>query len=310
MALTAAVFDIDVDAVVPAIERFIAEAMRELARVGIVVPISGGLDSSTVLALCAGAVGPDKVTALLLPDRRGARDALRFGRLVARRLGVRAVEVDTTGLNRAAGVYRFVGYRLPSRLVARGTRARLARSRDAFAAGMRGTDDRLTRQALAAVYARQRLRLVVTYRYADLRRLLVVGSAHKSEDLLGLFVKFGIDDCADVMPLKNLYRTQVLAIAAAVGVPPEVVARTPNPEMVPGIEDKYLDLVGVAAPTVDLVLWGIEHGMGDAEIAAAVGRPEAKVAELRELVRLTAHMRHPSLAPGKSSEKFPGAGLI
>src|SRR5665648_73130 len=214
MTLTPAVFDLDVDAVVPAIERFVRDAMGDLARQGIVVPLSGGLDSSTVLALCARAVGPDRVTALLLPDRKGAPDALRFGRLVADRLGVRTAEVDTTRVNRAAGVYRFLGYRLPRLLVARIARSRLSgRDESPFVAGLRGTEDPLTRQALAAVNARQRLRMVVTYRYAEQRRLLVVGSAHKSEDLLGLFVQFGADDVADVMPLKGLYRSHILRIA-------------------------------------------------------------------------------------------------
>ncbi len=74
-----------------------------------------------------------------------------------------------------------------------------------------------------------------------------------------MFVKCGVDDAADLMPLKGLYRSQVLRIAEAVGVPAEVLARTPNPEMLPGIEDKYLDIFGVPAPTVDLMLWGIEH---------------------------------------------------
>ncbi|RXM07233.1 NAD(+) synthase, partial [Citrobacter sp. AAK_AS5] len=85
----------------------------ELGREGIVVALSGGLDSSSVLALCARAVGPARVTALLLPDKRGSRDALRFSRLVAGRLGVRVVALDATRVNRAAGVYDFVGYRVP-----------------------------------------------------------------------------------------------------------------------------------------------------------------------------------------------------
>jgi len=298
MTLTPAVFDLDVDAVVPAIERFVRDAMGDLARQGIVVPLSGGLDSSTVLALCARAVGPDRVTALLLPDRKGAPDALRFGRLVADRLGVRTAEVDTTRVNRAAGVYRFLGYRLPRLLVARIARSRLSgRDESPFVAGLRGTEDPLTRQALAAVNARQRLRMVVTYRYAEQRRLLVVGSAHKSEDLLGLFVKFGVDDVADVMPLKGLYRSHILRIARAVGVPDEVVARTPNPEMLPGVDDKYRDVLGVQSETADLVLWGIEHGLGDAEIARQVALDETDVSKLRDVVRLSAHMRTPSMCP-------------
>ena len=299
MKVSPAVFELDVPAVVGAIEQFISEQVTELDRAGIVVPLSGGLDSSTVLALCARAISPDRVTALLLPDSRGSRDALRFSRLVAGRLGVRVVVQNATRVNRAAGVYNFVGYRLPMRrLVARVVRTYLAGdANNVFLAGVRGTDHLLTRQALAAIYARQRLRMVMTYRYAELHRLVVVGTAHKSEDLLGLFVKFGVDDAADLMPLKGLYRSHVMRIAAAVGVPAEVLERSPNPEMLPGIDDKYLDVFGVPAPTVDLVLWGVEHGLSDAEIAHDITVDPAKVAELREAVRVSAHMRQPSRHP-------------
>lgn len=148
--------------------------------------------------------------------------------------------------------------------------------------------------------------MVMTYRYAELHRLLVVGTAHKSEDLLGLFVKFGVDDAADLMPLKGLYRSQVLRIAEAVGVPGEVLGRAPNPEMLPGIEDKYLDIFGVPAPTVDLLLWGIEHGLPDADIALDTGVAPAKVAELREAVRVSAHMRQPSRQPDLTMPAGPG----
>lgn len=295
---TASVFDIDADQVASEIEVFLNETMGRLGRDGIVVALSGGLDSSTVLTLSVRSVGPDRVTALLLPDRRGAADARRFGRVVAERLSVQTAEIDTTRLNRAAGVYRFIGYRLPRGLVERIARRKIsAGDENAFVAGLRGGGDRLTRQAMAMMYARQRLRMVVTCRYADLHRLLVVGSAHKSEDLLGLFVKFGVDDVADVMPLKGLYRSHVVQIARAISVPEEVITRTPNPEMLPGIQDKYLDVLRVSATTADLVLWGIEHGRSDASIAEAAEVSSAKVAELREVVSLSEHMRNPSLFP-------------
>lgn len=295
-------FALDVPATVARLEAFIRDRMAGWGRVGVVVPLSGGLDSSAVAALCARAVGPERVVALLLPDRRGARDALRFGRLVADRLGVRAVEIDATRLNRAAGVYDFVGYRLPPRLVAAVARRRLGRSgRNVFVEGLRGSGRRLTREALAAINARQRLRLVVTYRYAERNRLLVVGAAHLTEDLLGLFVKFGVDDCADVMPFKDLYRTQVLALARALDVPAEVLARTPNPEMLPGVDDKYRDVFGVPAATVDLVLWGFRIGAVDEEIARRTGVDRVTVADLREAVRLSAHMRDGSQRPELTS---------
>jgi NAD+ synthase len=199
----------------------------------------------------------------------------------------------------AVGAYRFIGNLVPSRrLLAAIIRKKMASSaRNLFIEGVRGTDDGLTNRSLAAVYAKQRARVVVTFRYAEIHRLLVAGTAHKTEDLLGLFVKFGIDDMADVMPLKRLYRSHVVRIARALGVPEEVMARTPNPEMLPGVEDKYRDVLGVSAGDADLVLYGIEHGMVDADIAEGTGLPEAKVAELREVVGLTEHMRQPSLSP-------------
>jgi NAD+ synthase len=161
---------------------------------------------------------------------------------------------------------------------------------------LKGSDDPMVRKAFASVYARQRARVVVSFRYAELNRLLVVGAAHKSEDLLGLYVKFGIDDSADLMPLKNLYRSHILQIAPYVGVPQFVIERTPNPEMLPGIEDKYFDLLKVPSESIDLVLFGLQSGLSDDDIASSTGVALKKVAEMREIMRLSEHMREPSMS--------------
>ena len=237
------------------------------------------------------------MTGLTLRDRKVFPEALRSSHLVAERLGVNAVEVDVTPLNRAAGVYRYVGYRLPRSVAAR--LARLSRARRGYNVlieRMRG-EDRRTRDAFVAINARQRLRMVTTYRYAEINRLLVVGAAQRTERLLGLFVKFGVDDAADIAPLKHLYRTQIVAIAEKVGVPGEVLARPPSGEMLPGDRDKYLDVLKIPVSTVDLVLWGIEHEMADADIARDVQVDRAKVAEIRQITRLSAHMQEPSQSP-------------
>ena len=138
------------------------------------------------------------------------------------------------------------------------------------------------------------MRLVVTYLLAEEHNLLVVGSAHKSEDMLGLFVKFGVDDVADLMPLKNLYRSQILQLAAYLGVPEEILARTPNPDLIPGVEDKYMDMIGLSYDTLDPLLYGLEHGLADEEIASQLGLPLEQVRQIRSVVSLTEHMRNPS----------------
>jgi NAD+ synthase len=297
MRLSQDVFAIDCAVVVPRIEDFIRNAMRSLHRDGIVVPLSGGLDSSTVAALCARAVGRENVTGLMLPDIKGSPQAVRFGRLVVKELGIRGRVIDTTTILAAAGAYSFVANLVPRRLLSRFVRNTLARpGKNMFLEGIKGGDDPFMRRAFASIYARQRARVVVTFRYADLHGLLVAGSAHKSEDLMGLFVKFGIDDSADIMPLKNLFRSHVLQVARHVGVPSSVIGRTPNPEMLPGVEDKYLDVLRVPSETVDLVLFGLEHGMADADIAAQCGLTGEKTAEIRSIFELSAHMRAPSMS--------------
>jgi NAD+ synthase len=298
MQLSPEVFRIDCSVVVPRIEVFIRDAMRSMNRVGIVVPLSGGLDSSTVAALCARAVGRENVTGLMLPDIKGSRPALRFGRLVVKELGIHGHIINTTAILNAAGAYRFITNLVPSRrLLSRMVKRALAGSRkNLFLEGIKGSDDPFMRRAFASIYARQRARVIVTCRYADLHGLLVAGSAHKSEDLVGLFVKFGIDDSADIMPLKQLYRSHILQISRYVGVPTSVIDRSPDPEMLPGVEDKYLDVLGAPSDKVDLVLFGLENGMSNEEIAEQCGLSSTKVTEIREIVAMSSHMRSPSMS--------------
>jgi NAD+ synthase len=155
----------------------------------------------------------------------------------------------------------------------------------------------MMRRGFAIYTIKQRARLLAEYLVADPKNLLVVGSAHKSEDLVGLYVKFGVDDCADLMPLKNLYRTQTLMLAKYLKVPEAVLQRTPNPDLLPGVEDKYMDMLGIPAETVDLLLYGLEHNMQDDDISAQLGIPREKVGEVRTLIKDTAHMRNASQAP-------------
>jgi NAD+ synthase len=124
-----------------------------------------------------------------------------------------------------------------------------------------------------------------------------VGCAHASEKLLGLYVKFGIDDCADLMPLGNLYRSHVLILARYLGVPQQIVARTPSPDVVPGIEDKYRDVFGVDSGTMDLVLLGLEREMPADEIARHTGLQVSQIEDIARLIEQTYHMREPGIVP-------------
>lgn len=112
---------------------------------------------------------------------------------------------------------------------------------------MKGTGDRLTRHGIASFFTKQGIRLMATYKYAEENNLLVVGSAHKSEDLVGLYVKFGVDDAADVMPMKIFYRTHILQLADSLGIPGKITSKSPNPDLISGVTDKYKDVLNISS---------------------------------------------------------------
>jgi NAD+ synthase len=298
MILTREVFIIDGQAESEKIEAFIRAKMLELRRAGIVVPISGGLDSSTVIGLCVRAVGKQKVTGLNLPEKNGNPDALKFTQLVQESLGFKTNTIDISKILAELGTYDFLVDRL-------GSRALIGKfiqefppeiKKNLFLDGIKGAKNRMVRQGIASMYSKHRIRSVVTYKYAEENNLLVVGCAHKSEDLLGLFSKFGVDDNADVMPIKHLYRSQILQIARYIEVPEAIIGRTPNPDMFPGIEDKYYDVLGISSDTIDLVLYGLEHALPVEDIAAQLHIDLSKIQELEELVGLSDHMRNHSMS--------------
>jgi NAD+ synthase len=296
--LTREVFIIDCKAESEKIEAFIRAKMLELRRDGIVVAISGGLDSSTVIGLCVRAVGEQKVTGLNLPEKNGNPDALKFTQLMTESLGFKTNTFDISKILAELGTYSFLAERIKSRALVnnfiKGLPPEVKSS--FFFDGIKGTKNNLVRHGLASMYSKHRIRLVVTYKYAEENNLMVVGCAHKSEDLLGLFTKFGVDDNADVMPIKHLYRSQIFQIASYIGVPEAIIRRTPNPDMLPGIEDKYFDVLGIPSETIDLVLYGLEHSLPVEDIAAQLHLAQSKIQELKELVRLSNHMRNHSMS--------------
>ncbi len=298
MKLIQDIFAIDCEEHCHKVEAFIREKMAELHRDGIVVAISGGLDSSTVVTLCGRAVSREKVVGLMLPEKNGNHQALVYAKKLAGSLGIKTATIDISKILDTLGTYDFIADRIGSRTIVKMVVNQIPTDarKDFFLAGIKGTRNSVVRRGMASVYSKHRIRLVVTYKYAEERNLLVVGCAHKSEDLVGLFSKFGVDDNADVMPLKNLYRSQILQIARCVGVPAEIIERKPNPDMLPGIEDKYLDVLGIKSETLDLLLYGLEHFLTCEDIADQLHLELAKVQEIQELIKLTSHMRNHSLS--------------
>ena len=299
MNLTKEVFKIDAKKISQEMEKFIKEKMTLLARAGTLVPMSGGLDSTTVATLCVRAVGKDKVTGLMLPEKQGNPDAEKYATKVANLLGIKTEKIDISRTLESLGTYDYFVSRIPSQTI----RKKLLKlffalgKENPIIEGATGKSKKFANKGLASFASKQRIRSVSVYKFAEENNLLVVGAAHKSECLTGLFVKFGVDHNADIMPIRNLYRSQILELAKFLGVPEEIITRTPNPDVMPGINDKYVDILKLDYEKVDLILYGLEKDMSSQEIARQLKLKEEKVGEIKQLMCLTDHMRNPSQAP-------------
>ncbi len=265
-----------------------------LRRRGLVVGISGGIDSALCTALAVRAVGPEKVLGLFLPEQTSASESLRLGQSIAARFGVATATEDLAPALGALGCYarqdeaiRMVfpayGAGWKSKLVIpsilEGDRLNISRVVVESPDGER-SEAALPLEAylqlVAATNFKQRLRTAMEYYHADRLHYAVCGTPNRLEYDQGFFVKGG-DGLADVKPIAHLYKTQVYALAKALGVPDAVCARAPTTDTftLPQGQDEFY--YALAYPEMDLCLWAFNHGVPAAEVAPVVGLTEPQV---------------------------------
>ena len=233
---SADVLAIDAAKTAQQIEDAIRRQVQSFHRRGAVLGVSGGIDSSVVVTLCARALGKDRVFALFLPERDSADESEAYGRKLTNQLGVEARTENIAGILAAAGCYerqteaiRKVfpeygeGYKnkivLPSILT--GDRLNISELTIETPAGERKTA-RLPLESylglVAATNFKQRVRKMLEYYHADRLNYVVAATPNRLEYDQGFFVKQG-DGAGDIKPIAHLYKSQVYALAAFLGVP-------------------------------------------------------------------------------------------
>ena len=241
------------------IESFIAHHVEVSGRKGVVLGLSGGVDSALVAKLCADALGPKRVLALGLPDGKGGQDQ-DDARAYAKELsiGFRALDI-----------------------------APLVEPFEAALGGAKA--DRVARGNLRA-----RARMAVSYFVANTEARLVMGTGNKSELLTGYFSRWG-DGGADFLPIGDLYKTQVWAMARHLGIPKRIVDKVPTAGLWPGQTDE--EELGISYDSLDRVLLGIELQMDTEAIAEKTGVRPAEVRRIEAQVAATAFKRKMPLIP-------------
>lgn len=205
---------------------------------GIVLGLSGGIDSAVVASLAKAAAGKTRVLGLSLPCHSQPED-IKYARLMARKLGI--------------------GFKL----------ADLSAIFDAFTRIL----PKAPRQARANL--KPRLRMAVLYYYANKLNYLVAGTGNKSELMAGYFTKYG-DGAVDILPIGNLFKKDVVKLARELGVPEQIIIRPPTAGLWPGQTDE--GEMGITYRELDDILSRMETGRKQAACGKLVNKVKKMVA--------------------------------
>ena len=293
-----------------------------LKRRGLVVALSGGIDSSVTVALAASAVGAERVLALLMPERQSSPDTLELSRRVAECCHVSYQHEDISGILDAVGFYRRYddavrqvisdygeGWKskivIPNVLAGKGFNLFSIVVQDPEG---RENKARLPLDAYLAIVAatnfKQRIRKMMEYYFADRKHYAVAGTPNRLEFDQGFFVKLG-DGAADVKPIAHLYKTQVYQLAAALGLPDDIIKRPPTTDTYSLSQGQDEFFFSLPYDKMDLCLYGKNHGVSPAEAAGVVGITPEQVQRVYDDIdtkRVTTRYLH---LPGQLIEDVP-----
>jgi NAD+ synthase len=234
---------------------FIRNQLRQAGFERALLGLSGGIDSALVAFLAAGAIGPERLLCVSMPFRASSTASVDDARTVVERLGCASELVDISPM--------VDGY--------------FGREPEPGAAGAEGLEASQLRRG--NFMARQRM--AILYDRSVTWGGLVVGTGNKTEALIGYTTLFGDSACA-FNPIGDLYKSQVRQVAAAVGVPEQIIRKAPSADLWPGQTDEAE--AGFTYPELDrLLFWMIDKRRTDEELVA-MGFPQAAVERVKRLV--------------------------
>jgi len=289
MAFSKDVLKIDAEKEVQRISTRLREIlMKQLKRRGLVVALSGGIDSSVTTGLAIEAVGKERVQILLMPERHSSEDTLNLSQSVVDHFDAKSIHEDISGILEAVGFYRRYddavrmaipeygsgwkskivipnvmqkkGFNLFS-IVAEDPKGVLIQKRLPLKAYL---------EIVAATNFKQRTRKMLEYYHADRLNYAVAGTPNRLEYDQGFFVKLG-DGAADVKPIAHLYKTQVYQLAEYLGIPETIRNRPPTTDtysLSQGQDEFYFSL---PYDKTDLCLYAKNNDVPIDEVAEVVG---------------------------------------
>jgi len=294
------------------------DVLVSFKRNGAVIGISGGIDSSVCMALAVRAFGADKVVGIIMPEKDSSPDSEELALELAGKFGVRTIKEVITGaldgfkcydrrdeaVKRVFPEYDPATYKMKIGIRQSGLYNNLP---PLFTLSIIDRDgvqqDKMlhTREYLQIVAAsnfKQRSRMSILYYHAEALHYAVIGTPNKHEQEQGFFVKHG-DGAGDVMPIGNLYKTQVYQFAEYLGVPQRIIERTPTTDTYSAEQTQEEFFYQLPFRLMDIYWYGFENGYSPGEVAAVMGetteRIDALFRNFERKRKTTEYLRMPPL---------------
>lgn len=286
----------DIESVCDAIiDKLRNDVAYQLQRRGAVIGISGGIDSSVCLALSAKTFGPEKVTAIMLPEQDSSDDSKNLALKLADKFNVKTLEENITKALEGFGCYRrrdeAIG-RVIENFDPKVDKAKIEIKQNigtnipaVFSVTVIKPDGEVISkllpareylQIVASTNFKQRSRMSMLYYHAERLHYAVIGTPNKHEVEQGFFVKHG-DGGADVMPIGHLYKTQVYQLAAYLGVPQEIIDRTPTTDTYTAEQTQEDFFYQLPYKTMDLIWYGWENNYPAEEVGKVMGKSAEEI---------------------------------
>jgi NAD+ synthase len=249
------------------IKDFIKTYVQSSGCKGVVIGLSGGIDSAVTAILCRDSLGKKNVNCLFLPDESTPDSDFKHYKLIAKKFGLSYEVEDITNVVKEISKNCIL---------------------------------KPDKYALANV--KTRARMILLFEYANMTKNLVCGTSNKSEMLVGYFTKYG-DGGVDIMPLGDLYKTQVWELAKFLKIPKDIISKPPTAGLWKGqFDEQELKL---SYKQLDKILNGLEKKIDLDDIAKIVGVKKSEVERVKRMRIKTQHKRRSALIP-KVGLRTPG----
>lgn len=249
------------------IKEFIKTYVENANAQGIILGLSGGIDSAVTAVLCQKALGITKTHCLFMPDETTPKLDINHKKLIQQHFKLNCHDIDITPMVKHISSCCLV---------------------------------KQNKKSLANI--KTRIRMILLYDYAFHKKYIVCGTSNKSELLIGYFTKYG-DGGADLQPIGDVYKTQIFELAKYLKIPQPLLTKKPTAGLWHGQTDQ--EELGLTYKTLDIILRGLEIKMDPEYIHQITAIPISDIERIRKIRITSQHKRRLPLIP-KTSIRTPG----